>query len=122
MDWDTFVSSGDLEPAQSVEDVDDDSSAAEELSNDYEDSQPNTRPSGQEGSTPLSTADNPVEVERKQVQRYSSEETKDVWTWKLLVLMLVLVAAGFSSASTLQFIRGVQQDTFLAEVRAIFYV
>lgn len=49
---------------------------------------------------------------RAQVEQYSTQETKDVWTWKTLVIMLLVVAGGFSVAACAAFVRQTQEDEF----------
>jgi hypothetical protein len=46
------------------------------------------------------------------IQEYSAEETKDVCTWKFLVIMLLLVAGGFSAATCTSFVRTTQRDDY----------
>ena len=54
--------------------------------------------------------------ERKEVEKYSSQETKDVCTWKFLVIMLLVVVGSFASATTLKFIQDVEHTQFVNEV------
>lgn len=61
--------------------------------------------------TPTEARSAPTD-EKAQVKQYSAEETKDVWTWKSLVIMLVVVAGGFAAAACTTFVRQVQQDEF----------
>ena len=55
--------------------------------------------------------------QRKEVEKYSSQESKDVCTWKFLVIMLIVVVGSFASATTLKFIQDVEHDEFVNEVR-----
>lgn len=70
--------------------------------------------------TPSQTARAREETdERKEVEKYSSQESKDVCTWKFLVIMLLVVIGGFASATTYKFIQDVEQTEFVNEVNTL---
>ena len=62
--------------------------------------------------TPMDLENKEEPDKRAQVEQYSAEESKDVWTWKSLVIMLLVVAGGFSVALCTSFVKDVQDDQF----------
>uniref|UniRef100_A0A7S3L1G7 Phosphodiesterase n=1 Tax=Amphora coffeiformis TaxID=265554 RepID=A0A7S3L1G7_9STRA len=66
-------------------------------------------------STPTNFREREEPDERKEVEKYSSQETKDVCTWKFLVIMLLVVVGSFASATTLKFIQDVEHTEFVNE-------
>ena len=49
---------------------------------------------------------------REEVERLALKETKDVWTWKFFVMLIILSTAGFMSAAAYKFLEISESDDF----------
>lgn len=58
---------------------------------------------------------------REEVKRLALKETKDVWTWKFFVVLIILSTAGFMSAAAYAFLETAETNDYLDSVRSLLF-
>jgi len=76
--------------------------------------------SSSESSMPSTVGkDSSAGAAREEVERLALKETKDVWTWKFFVVLIILSTAGFMSAAAYKFLEDSEADDFVDSVSLV---